>query len=180
MYIDEAWQYFDEKLPELYAMARKFDLGLVLASQFIAQFKEKSMLLRNAAFSSAILLGGQVTLAEDQEISKEFGLGKEGTTRFLQQEKDESGKPLSAQFYYRLQGRSGTMVKIPFYVMENAPQLSKEEFKEMLEENRQRYCEQVKVRGVRQPEGDETVLEPDEHDRLLPSGRVDREDDWDT
>ncbi len=27
LYIDEAWQYFDEKLPELYAMARKFDLS---------------------------------------------------------------------------------------------------------------------------------------------------------
>lgn len=42
LYLDEAWQYLDDKLPELYNMARKYGLGLVLASQQITHFSSKS------------------------------------------------------------------------------------------------------------------------------------------
>jgi hypothetical protein len=183
LYIDEAWMYYDNKLPELYAMARKYDLGLVIASQYIEQFKKVSMLLIDAAFSSALFFAGRVSDKEDREVIGELGLSqKDFSTKQLQKETDAHGKPIASEFYFRSEGKSGRKVKIPFYTMESAPQLSNEEFREMLEENNERYCERMRVRGGRaQPaEVDETVLEPDEQGVLRPRGLpgADRSDEF--
>jgi hypothetical protein len=171
LYIDEAWMYFDNKLPELYAMARKYDLGLVIASQYIEQFKKVSMLLRDAAFSSALFFAGRVSDKEDREVIGELGLSqKDFSTKQLQKETDAHGKPIASEFYFRSESKSGRKVKIPFYTMENAPQLSEEEYREMLKENNERYCEHLRVRGgrVESVDLDETVLEPDEQGVLRP------------
>lgn len=107
LYLDEAWQYLDDKLPELYNMARKYDLGLVLASQQITHFSAKSPTLRNAAFSSAILFGGRVSNKEDKELIAECGMGKESSTSSLQQQQD-AGKPISSLLPYRGTGRKAS------------------------------------------------------------------------
>lgn len=159
LYLDEAWQYLDDKLPERYNMARKYDLGLVLASQQITHFSSKSMTLRNAAFSSAILFGGRVSNKEDKELLAECGIAKEYSTSTLNQRTDEVGKPLSSEFYCRIEGKGGWLVTIPFYALENAPQLSDAEYKEMLEENRERFTEPVRAPKPKKPGVPEDVEE---------------------
>jgi hypothetical protein len=54
--------------------------------------------------------------------------------------------------------------------MENAPHLSDADLRELLEENKARYCERVRVKGAKaEPTAaDETVLEPDEYGVLRP------------
>jgi hypothetical protein len=182
LFVDEAWRYFDDDLQEMYETARKRRLCLVLATQQIQHFKNVSMSLKNAAFGSAIkFIGGTSSDSEDAEAMKELGLDPKfyKANKDLQQTK-ESEKLYASEFYCRVRGQAAKKVKISYADVQNAPRLTKEEFKELLEENNGRYCERVRVRGVREPKGEETVLEPDEHGVLRPKElpRADRSDEF--
>jgi hypothetical protein len=121
----------------MYETARKRRLGLVIATQQIAHFKNVSPSLRNAAFQSSIKFIGSVMANEDVEAMKELGLDPKfySADKDLAQEK-EGEKLYASEFYCRVRGQRAKKVKISFRDVQNAPQLSDEEYREMLEENK--------------------------------------------
>lgn len=180
LYIDEAWRYFggkEEKLSKMYRMIRKFNVGLVVASQQISHFTEVSMSLRNAAFQSGILFGGYLSDKEDREMVKELSLPKEASTKTLQKV-----EKVSSEFYCSIDGKTKKVV-IPLDVMEKAPRLTDNEVTRLIQDNNDRYCEKVRRRerqaGAASRE-DETVLEPDERGVLRPKElpKIDRGDEF--
>lgn len=192
LFVDEASRYFDDNLQEMYETARKRRLGLVIATQQISHFKDVSMSLRNAAFSSAIKFIGGITATEDAEAMKELGLdpkyysANSANNNMVQIKEQVGGEEhlLASDFYCGIRGQRARKVRISYADVQHAPLITTEEYKEMLEENNKWYCQRVRERGARvQPEADETVYEQDADGvfRQKPRGLgVDREDDWAT
>jgi type IV secretory pathway TraG/TraD family ATPase VirD4 len=90
IYIDEAVDYFDDSLEELLNTARKYMVGLIIATQNLGQFSHK--LLASVLSSTSIKYAGgvsrhdAVTLAGEMKADPEFILAAQkggGQTQFV-------------------------------------------------------------------------------------------------
>ncbi len=145
VYIDEAHDYFDEKLDEFINQARKFKVGLTLAHQNLGQLDPK---LRASVMSStAIKLVGGVSSEDAKALAAEFqcdpgeimGLNKDGEM---------------TRFFYKV--RNAGEPRILHFVlgeMENMPRLTDEEYDKLREENRARYTLPVRREPARPVHG---------------------------
>ena len=132
VYIDEAHDYFDERMENLLNQARKYMVGLVLAHQNLDQFDQK---LRATVMSSTSikLVGGLSdkdanAFAREMRCAPDFlqGMRKfRGHTTFAAYVKNHTPEPFP--------------LSVPFGVMEDQPRLTSADYAELMRRNRQRY-----------------------------------------
>ncbi len=82
VYIDECYYYMDQKLTSMLETARKADIGVTLANQFMAQINEPTvrravMALTNTKFASNLDTDDLSQMAQAMRCSKEFIVGQD-------------------------------------------------------------------------------------------------------
>jgi len=133
LYIDEASDYFDERVGQLLAQARKYKLGVVLAHQALDQMSDglRAIVMANTSIK---MVGGTSArdaryLSSDMRASPEF---------ILAQEKQGAGTRFAT--FVRNITPSAVSWRVPFFTIENATRMSDEEFAKMLDRNRRELC----------------------------------------
>jgi len=135
VYIDEAHDYFDENMEILLEQARKFQVGLILAHQHLAQFERKlqSTVMTNTAIK---LVGGLSVedariLAGNMRCTPEFLLGMK---------KYEAAKITQFACWVRNHTPSAIRLNVPLGMMEEQPKIHPQVFATLIRCNREQYC----------------------------------------
>jgi hypothetical protein len=138
VYIDEAHDYFDENMENLLEQARKFQVGLILAHQHLAQFERKlqSTVMTNTAIK---LVGGLSVedaraLAGNMRCTPEFLLGMK---------KHEAAKITQFACWVRNHTPSAIRLNVPLGIMEELPKIHPQVFAALIRYNREQYCTEV-------------------------------------
>jgi hypothetical protein len=158
VYIDEAHDYFDENMETLLEQARKFQVGLILAHQHLAQFERKlqSTVMTNTAIK---LLGGLSeadarALAGNMRCTPEFLLGMK---------KHEAAKITQFACWVRNHTPAAIRLNVPLGIMEALPKIHPQVFATLIRCNREQYCTEVTDEyppdEPDSPGGDESPLE---------------------
>jgi hypothetical protein len=131
LYIDEAAEYFDDNIDDLLSQARKYNLGVVFAHQYLDQLAP-ALRASIAANASIKLAGGVSTadarsLAPDMRTTPDFLLGQRKGTRAT-----------SFGCYVRNFTSQAIGLAVPFGTLERQPRMSKAFFESLLAENRAR------------------------------------------
>lgn len=133
--IDEAAPYFDQTFESLLTRVRQFKLGVVIAFQHLEQASEK---LRSAiASSTSIKYAGGLGFSDRRWLAREM----ETTPEFIgAQRKDGAEPPKWSQFaiYVRNYTQKALSLTIPFYALENMPEMDEAAHLALLEANRRR------------------------------------------
>jgi len=136
VYIDEAHDYFDSNMQNLLEQARKFQVGLILAHQHLAQFKGKlqSTVMTNTAIK---MVGGLSdedarTLAGNMRCTPEF---------LLAMKKYEAQKITQFACWVRDLIPSSIRLSVPLGKMERQPPINPQVFAELIRRNRAQYCD---------------------------------------
>jgi hypothetical protein len=114
---------------------RQFKLGVCLAFQHMEQASEK--LRSSIASNTSVKLAGGLGYNDSRWLSREM----ETTPEFIKaQERDNADPPRWTQLacYVRNFTRTAVSLTVPFYALENMPQMSDAQYKAMLERNRAR------------------------------------------
>ena len=158
VYIDEAHDYFDENMETLLEQARKFQVGLILAHQHLAQFERKlqSTVMTNTAIK---LVGGLSVedaraLAGNMRCTPEFLLGMK---------KHEAAKITQFACWVRNHTPSAIRLNVPLGMMEAQPKIHPQVFATLLRCNREQYCTEITDEyppdDPGSPEGDDSPLD---------------------
>ena len=135
--IDEASEYFDASLETLLNQARKFNLGVLFAHQYLDQLDQN--LRSSVAANTTIKMAGGVSdrdaraLAPDMRTTPDF---------LVAQRKDNANPPRWSQFacYVRNQTPSAVSLQVPFGTLESAPKMSAKRLTKLKARNRARYA----------------------------------------
>jgi hypothetical protein len=125
IYIDEAADYFDDSLEELLNTARKYMVGLIIATQNLGQFSHK--LLASVLSSTSIKFAGGVSrhdavaLAGEMKTEPEFILSMQ-----------KSGGQTQFVTYVRNQMSEAVGFIVPLGELETSPKMSTDDFNELL------------------------------------------------
>ena len=141
VYIDEAHDYFDERIEDIANQARKYSVGMILSHQNLDQASTK---LRASIISStSIKLAGGVSAKDAQILAQNMHTKPE----MLLSAKKRSR---STQFacYIRNVVSQPVMLSVPFGVMENMPQQSEEEMRLFIDANRKRVSDAGQENGA--------------------------------
>ena len=136
LYIDEAADYFDDNIDDLLTQARKYQLGVVFAHQYLDQLRPN--LRASIAANTSIKLAGGVStadarsLAPDMRTSPDFILGM------------HKGQH-DTQFATFLRNRTprAVTVTVPFGSLERQPTMSPLSYDALIRENRARVSPQA-------------------------------------
>jgi hypothetical protein len=132
IYIDEAADYFDDSLEELLNTARKYMVGLIIATQNLGQFSQK--LLASVLSSTSIKFAGGVSrhdavaLAGEMKAEPEFILSAQkggGQTQFVT--------------YVRNYMSEAVGFAVPLGTLEHSSKMGNDDFNELLKQNREKY-----------------------------------------
>ena len=129
IYIDEAQEYFSDEdlLVELFTQARKYNVGITIAFQYLGQLPDK--VARAVMANTAIKLAGGVSAADRAALAREMNCEQE----FIQTRN-------KGNFATAMKGRPFTTLSAPFGRLENMPKRSPQELDALRETTRQRYC----------------------------------------
>jgi hypothetical protein len=138
VYIDEAHEYFDTSMDNLINQARKFKVGLALAHQNLDQFPEK--LRATVMASTSIKLVGGLSATDARAFAREM----ECTPEFIQAMRKHEENPDHPYTDFACMIRNYTprsvSLSVPFLRMERAPKVHPALLKDLLRQNRTRYC----------------------------------------
>jgi hypothetical protein len=158
VYIDEAHDYFDEKMETLLEQARKFQVGLILAHQHLAQFERK--LQSTVMTNTAIKLVGGLSADDARALAGNMGCTPEF---LLGMKKHEAAKMTQFACWVRNHTPSAIRLNVPLGMMEMLPLIHPQVFATLLRANRERYCTEVTddypPDEPGSPEGDDSPLE---------------------
>ena len=147
VYIDEAQDYFDANVGLILAQARKYNIGMVLAHQYLGQLESK--LQEGFEANTSIKLAGGVSARDARPLSRQMGCDAETIMR--------QPKGGFATFVRGLTERA-VPVRFPFFVLENLPRASREEQDAVRAQSRARYAEPMRRPAERRgPEPAESV-----------------------
>ncbi len=133
--VDEAAPYFDDTFDRLLTRVRQYKLGVCLAFQHMEQASEK--LRSSIASNTSVKLAGGLGYNDSRWLAREM----ETTPEFLKaQERDNADPPRWTRLacYVRNFTRTAVSLTVPFYALEDMPQMTDAEYKAMLERNRAR------------------------------------------
>src|SRR4051812_38181872 len=133
LYVDEAQDYFDESIEELFNQARKYKLGLIIAHQNLGQFHHN--LLNSVMASTAIKLVGGMSAADASVFAREMRCDVE----LLQDMRKQKDKTEFACYIKNLTP-SPLRLSVPFGTMENRLRLTDEEYEGLIDLNRSKYA----------------------------------------
>lgn len=129
VYVDEAADYFDQNTALILSQARKYEIGLILASQYLGQMDSK---LQEAVFANtSIKFAGGVSAKDARTLAAELRTG----ASFI-----ESQPKLSFAAY--VSGQTGQAVSLPIQAgqMEALPRMSDEQRDQQRDQMRERYA----------------------------------------
>lgn len=131
LWIDEASEYFDDKIESILAQARKYNLGLVLAHQGLRQLNAnlQASLMSNAA----IRLAGGVSAADARALAPEMHT----TPDFLIEMMKRKDATQFAAYIRNLTPRA-IRLTVPFGTVEGMERMSEESFAMLREASRRR------------------------------------------
>jgi hypothetical protein len=132
VYIDEAHDYFDESMENLFNQARKYAVGLCVAHQNLDQFE--TTLRATVMSSTAIKLVGGLSSHDATAFAKDMHTEPE----FLLSMRKHDKETQFACFVRNLTERP-IPLSIPFGTMERQPKLSSEALLALKAQNRARY-----------------------------------------
>jgi len=133
VYIDEAHDYFDERIEDIANQARKYNVGLILSHQNLDQASSK---LRASIMSStSIKLAGGVSAKDAQVLAQNMQTKPEVILSAKKRKKH-------TQFacYVRNLTEQPLLLKIPFGTLEAMPKMTEQARQQMLAANRQRVA----------------------------------------
>lgn len=152
VFIDEASDYeFDENIDRVLTQARKYNVGLVLATQYMEKIdgKLKAAIAANTGikFAGGVSAQDANRMNDDMRCSKEFIMDR---------------PPLEfAAFVQGITNRAIPM-KFEYGKLADHPKMSEEAFDKLLTANRARYCTPVKKVDTRDSIPEPIIPEPDE------------------
>jgi hypothetical protein len=132
LYIDEAHEYFDASMGSLFEEARKFNVGVVIAHQSLSQFDHELLgtVMANTTVKLAGGLSGQDArrLADDMRCDSEF---------LLRMQKSQTESEFAC--FVKNATNSAIALTVPFFKMENEPQMTSVGRERLIELNRDHY-----------------------------------------
>jgi hypothetical protein len=129
VYIDEAQDYFDRNIGLILAQARKYNVGMVLAHQYLGQLDPK---LQDAfAANTAIKFAGGVSAKDARSLAPML---------YCQPELIEAQPKGSFAAHVRGQTKSAVPLSFPFGYLEDLPKMSKAERTALQQVMRDRYA----------------------------------------
>ena len=136
VYIDEAHDYFDESIESLLVQARKYNVGLVIANQFLDQFD--SRLLAAVKTNTAIKMVGGLSSDDARDFALEMNCEREFIQSMQKAER-------FTQFALMVKNHpaSPLRLKVPLGLLEDQPKINPYVWKEMIERNRKLYCREA-------------------------------------
>lgn len=129
VYIDECQEYVDENVALILEQARKFNVGVTLAHQYIGQLNPK--LQESLAANTSIKFAGGVS---DRDARAFAGMLR------CKPEFIEEQKKLHFAAFVRNQTERAVSVAIPYGHLEKQPRMSEEEWQAVRDEMRSRYA----------------------------------------
>lgn len=136
VYVDEAQDYFDDKIGHLLNQARKYRVGMVLAHQNLDQL---SAGLRASVMSStSIKLAGGVSAKDARALAEEMRIDAE----FLQKMRKSRERTEFACFVRNFTPQA-VQVSVPLGYLEAQPRLEDESVTRLIDSNRLLYCAPV-------------------------------------
>jgi hypothetical protein len=166
--IDEASEYFDESLETLLNQARKFNLGVVFAHQYLDQLDPR--LRASVAANTSIKMAGGLSDRDARSLSPDMRTPPD----FLNGQRKHNGKPPQwSEFacYVRNHTASAASLRVPFFSVEKSPAIDDAEHKLLRERNRQRYASSPDEKRPAAPE-------PGAPGPVVPSPVTEQGDDW--
>jgi len=133
IYIDEAHEYFDEKIEDLLNQARKYRVGITLAHQNLDQLSRKLEAMIMA--STSVKLVGGVSAKDAGEFAREMHC----TGEYIQDTR-KTKHASTVACYVRNVTSHPLKVSIPLGAVESEPAMSESDYESLLAENRARYC----------------------------------------
>ena len=139
--VDEAAQYFDETFDKLLNRVRQFKLGVVIAFQNTQQANDK--LKASIASSTAVKYAAGTSFDDARWLAREMRCDPD----FILAQKRDGRPPKWAQFacYVRNFTSSAVSLKVPFFTLEQMPQMTDAEHAQLLERNRARVTAPASV-----------------------------------
>ena len=133
VYVDEAHDYFDDSLENLFNQARKYRVGLVIAHQNLDQLDHK---LRSTVMAStSIKMVGGLSAGDAGAFAREM----QAETEFLQDMRKRQGHTEFACFVRNVTPRP-IRLSVPFGQLEARQRISPEDQEALLRANRARYA----------------------------------------
>ncbi len=134
VYIDEAQDYFDDNISHLLNQARKYRVGLIFAHQNLDQLG--AGLRASVLASTTIKFAGGVSAKDASILDSEFRCDADF---LLSQRKEKTHTEFAC--YVKNYTTSALSVSIPLGFVEERPQISSNEYKYLIDRNRDLYSE---------------------------------------
>ena len=160
VYVDEAQDYFDRTIGVILAQARKYNVGMVLAHQYLGQLDSKLQEAFEA--NTSIKMAGGVSARDARALASQFNCDPD---LIMRQPKG------SFATYVRGLTQRAVPISFPFFALEGLAKRSKEELDEIRDLNRELYAAPIKRHDDpgENPEGDD----PEEGGAPEPDGPPD-------
>jgi len=136
VYVDEAQEYFDEKIEEMLNQARKYKIGFTLSHQNLGQLGH----LKHTFFSStSIKLAGGISAKDAKEIAYEM----KSKPDFLlnMQKKDRHWSEYAC--YLKNQINTSIPLRFDFGLLETREVMTVDSYALMIENIREKYCSHI-------------------------------------
>lgn len=144
LYIDEAADYFDDTIDSLLTQARKFKLGIVFAHQYVDQLRRKSKALESSVMTNTgIKMAGGLSYADAHTLAPNMGTSHHYISSM------KKGKS-HTQFatYLRNHTSSAIALSIPFGTLEKKDKMLREEYADMIADNRAKYTTSLETQKL--------------------------------
>ncbi|WP_108811903.1 helicase HerA domain-containing protein [Sphingorhabdus sp. Alg231-15] len=145
VYIDEAQDYFDRNIGIILAQARKYNVGMVLAHQYLGQLEPK--LQEAFAANTAIKFAGGVSAKDARALAPML---------YTQAEFIESQGKGSFATHIRGVTKNAVPLQFPFGYLEDMEQMGEADRREQRETMRDRYAVHHSELGHEEEDGDES------------------------
>jgi len=153
VYVDEAQDYFDRNIGLILAQARKYNVGMVLAHQYLGQLEPK--LQEAFAANTSIKFAGGVSAKDARALAPML---------YCQPELIEAQPKGSFAAHVRGQTKGAVPLRFPFGFMEQLPQMNKGEHQALRQKMRTRYAVHYSELGKSEiedaPEGEQADEAP--------------------
>lgn len=133
VYVDEAQEYFDERIETILTQARKYRVGLTIAHQTLDQLSPKLRAALHA--NTSIKCAGGTSSKDARALAEEFHT----TADFIESMKRRKDQTEFA-LWIRNETPQAIRLSVPLGFLERQPTASEDAFEQLLEANRARYC----------------------------------------
>jgi hypothetical protein len=157
VYVDEAQDYFDRNIGLILAQARKYNVGMVLAHQYLGQLEPK--LQEAFAANTAIKFAGGVSAKDARALAPMM---------YCSPELIEAQPKGCFAAHVRGQTKGAVPLSFPFGYMEKMPRMEKVERSELQQRMRERYA--VHISELEQADAPEDSA-PDSPEAEVVAGR---------